>query len=111
MSTKTYQNLAEFYPFYLSQHLHPVSRYLHVFGTSLALIIAIVFIIKGHYLLIPLGFIIAYTFAWTGHYVFEKNRPATFKYPFMSFACDFIMLKDFFAGTLDGKIAQINSKK
>jgi hypothetical protein len=35
-----------------------------------------------------------YAFAWTGHFFFEKNKPATFKYPLRSLACDFIMWKD-----------------
>lgn len=27
-------------------------------------------------------------FAWTGHYGFEKNRPATFRHPFYSLLGD-----------------------
>lgn len=33
----------------------------------------------------------SYAFAWVGHFFFEKNKPATFKYPFYSFAGDFAM--------------------
>jgi len=39
-------------------------------------------------MLIP---IIAYTFAWVGHFVFEQNRPATFIYPTYSLMGDFNM--------------------
>ena len=44
--------------------------------------------------------VIGYGFAWVGHYVYEKNRPATFKYPFYSFMGDFVMYKDIWLGRL-----------
>ena len=46
----------------------------------------------------PLGFIPGYAFAWIGHFIFEKNRPATFQHPFYSLMGDFVMLKDFLVG-------------
>ena len=38
--------------------------------------------------------LLGYSFAWVGHFFFEKNRPATFKHPFYSLAGDFVMFKD-----------------
>ena len=38
-------------------------------------------------LLIPL---VGYGFAWIGHFFFEKNKPATFKYPLYSLMADFV---------------------
>ena len=38
--------------------------------------------------------IAGYGFAWTGHFFFEKNRPATFKHPLYSFAGDWVMFWD-----------------
>ncbi|MGV8546300.1 Mpo1-like protein, partial [Pseudomonas aeruginosa] len=43
---------------------------------------------------------VGYGFAWVGHFVFEKNRPATVKYPLWSFMGDWVMLKDAFAGRI-----------
>ena len=41
-----------------------------------------------------------YGFAWAGHFFFEKNQPATFKYPFYSLAGDWVMFKDILTGKL-----------
>jgi hypothetical protein len=41
-----------------------------------------------------------YGFAWVGHYVFEKNRPATFKHPLYSLRGDFRMAREVFSGRI-----------
>lgn len=109
MSEKVYKTVEEFYPFYLSQHLDPICRYLHVYGTSLGLMVAVMMIIKGYFYGLFVGLAIGYGCSWIGHFVFEKNRPATFKYPLFSFKCDFFMIRDFFTGDLQGKIDGINA--
>ena len=49
-------------------------------------------------LLVPLA---GYGCAWAGHFIFEKNRPATFRFPVMSLMGDWVM----FFQILTGKIA------
>tara|TARA_R110000824_G_scaffold54580_3_gene150644 strand:- start:6464 stop:6661 length:198 start_codon:yes stop_codon:yes gene_type:complete len=44
---------------------------------------------------------VVYPFAWTGHYVFEKNEPAAFSKPIWAKACDWVMLKDIITGKLE----------
>lgn len=43
---------------------------------------------------------IGYGFAWVGHYFFEKNKPATFLYPWYSFLGDWVMFKDIIIGKI-----------
>jgi len=98
-SDRSFQSLAEFYPYYLDQHRDPTCRKLHFTGTGLiALWIALAAITGNAIWLwgIPVA---GYGFAWIGHAFFEKNRPATFTHPFYSLASDFLL----FAHLLTGK--------
>lgn len=91
MSEKKYQTFKEFYPFYLSEHSHPMNRLLHIIGTGIGLFILILCLATKAYIYIPLAFVNGYAFAWVGHFLIEKNRPATFTYPLYSFMGDWMM--------------------
>ncbi len=99
-SAKRYRSFAEFYPFYLSEHQHPVSRLLHVLGSLLVLALLLYAVVSGHYQLLWLLPVAGYGFAWVGHFVFEKNRPATFTYPLYSFMGDWKMLYQVLTGKI-----------
>lgn len=97
---KSYKTFASFYPFYLSQHRNRTCRRLHFIGSTivLALIIAAIVKLAPIYLLFtPLA---GYGFAWLGHFVFEKNKPATFTYPVYSLIGDWVMYKDMLTGRI-----------
>lgn len=84
-----YQSFRTFYPFYLTEHVHPVSRRLHVIGTGLVIATLVTAIVTLRPWLLLAAPLIGYGFAWIGHFVFEKNRPATFQYPLWSLMGDF----------------------
>jgi len=96
-----FENFRTFYPYYLSEHANRTCRRLHFVGSALvlAILLAVWF---GQ--LPPLGLaavpLVGYGFAWVGHFVFEKNRPATFHYPFYSLAADWVMFKDMLIGKI-----------
>lgn len=99
-SDKAFQSFAEFYPFYLSEHANDTSRRLHYIGSLLVLIVLVWTIISQHWVLLVALPIAGYGFAWVGHFFFEKNRPATFKYPLYSFMGDWVMLRDALTGRI-----------
>lgn len=98
--SKIYHSFKEFYPFYLGEHQNPISRRLHFIGTG-SVILTILFIISWqawiYLLLLP---VLGYSFAWIGHFFFEKNKPATFQYPLYSLLGDFVMFKDILTGKI-----------
>ena len=94
------KTFAEFYPFYLSQHQNKVCRQLHFVGSSLVLGLLAAYVLHGQlYFLIAMP-VAGYGFAWVGHFFFEKNRPATFTYPFYSLMGDWVMYWDLLTGNL-----------
>jgi hypothetical protein len=95
-----FASFREFYPFYLGEHQHLTCRRLHFVGTTCALAcIVAAIVLRNPWWLIG-ALLSGYAFAWVGHFFFEKNRPATFKYPFYSFAGDWVMYKDIWIGKI-----------
>ena len=97
---KKYANMAEFYPFYLSEHSNRTSRRLHFVGTTLGLCWLTSAVVTLNPWLLLAGLVCGYAFAWVGHFFFEKNRPATFTYPFYSFAGDWVMWSEILRGKI-----------
>ncbi|WP_372793329.1 Mpo1-like protein [Lutibacter sp.] len=100
------QSFEVFYAFYLKQHRNKTCRLLHIIGTTIVLALALTSIIhlNPYWLIfIPLS---GYGFAWVGHFFFERNKPATFKYPLWSLKSDFKM----YFQILSGKITLDSSK-
>ena len=100
---REFTSFAEFYPFYLREHSDARCRALHYIGSTLVLVVLALSVATQAWaglLLLPL---VGYGFAWTGHFFFEHNRPATFRYPLYSLIADWVMLKDFLTGQLRQK--------
>ena len=85
---KAYRTLDEFYPFYLSEHANRTSRRLHFIGTSVAIALLVTALATQVWWLIAVAVVQGYAFAWVGHFFFEHNKPATFRYPRLSFMGD-----------------------
>jgi hypothetical protein len=88
---RRFASFAEFYPFYLSQHTNPTCRRLHVTGVVLAAATAALAVLTGQWSKLWLVPALGYGLGWIGHFVFEKNRPATFRHPFYSLLGDLVM--------------------
>ena len=105
-----YSSLDEFWPFYVSQHLNPSNRLLHFYGTTLGIVLGIAALVwRAPYVAVA-GLVVAYGFAWVGHFFYEKNRPATFNYPLLSFRADFRMYRLTMLGQMGAEILLLTKK-
>ena len=95
---KRYTNFKDFYPYYLSEHSHKTTKLLHFIGTSISLYFLFSFFRTLDFVYIILSLLSGYGFAWVSHFFIEKNKPATFKYPFYSFIGDHLMFIEIIMG-------------
>jgi len=95
-----FRSFSAFYPYYLAEHSNLTCRRLHYVGSVLVVLLLLISITTAQWLLLCALPVVGYGFAWVGHFVFEKNQPATFKYPFYSLLGDWVMLKDALTGRI-----------
>ena len=95
---KKYKNIKEFYLYYLTEHEDKHTKLFHFIGTALS----IYFLVRLFVTLEPINLLFAllsgYGFAWVSHFFIEKNKPATFTYPFFSLVSDYIMFWEILRG-------------
>ena len=101
----------DFFLYYLRQHREPQNRVLHACGTALGVLI-VIFSFALHHPWFALLFLpVAYSFAWFGHLVVERNHPATWEYPWWSFIADFRMLRLMVTGQLDSWLTKADDSE
>jgi hypothetical protein len=100
-----FSTFATFWPYYVAQHLHPLNRALHLFGTALALgAFGLGATLSPWYALLALP--AGYGPAWVGHFFVERNRPATFTHPLWSLRGDFVLFGLSLAGRMGPHLAE-----
>jgi hypothetical protein len=104
MSEPHMESFEAFWPYYVREHLHPMNRALHYAGTTMVIgsVAAAAVTMNPAWLLVAP--VVGYGPAWIGHFVFEKNRPASWASPkawAYSAAADFKM----YGLALRGKMA------
>ena len=107
MSTPRIPSFVEFWPYYLGEHRLKACRALHYLGTSCASLLLLVMLLTGNFWLLIPALVGGYGPAWVGHFFIEHNRPATFTYPFWSFAADYKMFFLALQGKMQGELDRL----
>jgi len=101
------QTFEEFWPFYLGEHARPATRALHIAGSTVGLVAAVLAVVLRMPALLLVALVSGYAFAWISHAAVEHNRPATFKYPAWSFAADWKMWGYALTGRLGRELERV----
>jgi hypothetical protein len=99
-----------FWLVYLRAHDRAATRGLHYAGSLSALALVAAAAMTGTWWLLPLSVVVGYGFAWSNHFLFEHNRPATFGHPLWSLASDFRMLGLWLSGRLAPHLARARAR-
>jgi hypothetical protein len=84
----------QYYEHYLTLHQNKWNKRLHALGQLSTLLFVGLVVQEQQWLLLFFTPFIVYPFAWSGHFFFEKNKPAAWSNPLWAKACDWLMLKD-----------------
>ena len=88
----------EYYEYYLTLHQNKWNRRLHALGQLATISFVTYCFINSFWPLLVFTPFVVYPFAWSGHFFFEKNKPAAWSKPLWAKACDWVMLKDMILG-------------
>lgn len=101
-----YQRFEEFWPYYVAEHSQPLTRKLHFWGTNNLFFWLALALIRRSLKLAFFAVVSSYAYAWIGHFVVERNRPATLDYPVLSALGDLQMYFKMWRGQMDGEVAR-----
>lgn len=98
-----------FWPFYIGQHRKHGTRIFHFIGTTVGFLFLARAVATERPILLICGLVASYGFAWMGHFLIEKNNPATFQYPFWSVLGDLKMYGLMWRGKMTAEAARLGS--
>src|SRR5438034_1157529 len=106
MNHHKYQRFEDFWPYYVSQHTDPLNRKLHFWGTNNLFFWLALAVLRRSPRLAVFAVVSSYAYAWFGHFMIQKNRPATLDYPLLSALGDLQMYVKIWRGTMDAEVAR-----
>jgi len=80
---------------------------LHFLGTALAMLTIVLAIVNLNAWIFLLTPVVAYAFAFAGHFWVEKNRPLSLQYPLWTFLADGQMFLFMCLGRMDREVKRM----
>ena len=109
MLTRFRHQIDDFWPGYVAQHADPTNRRLHFIGNTYLFIGLSAALARRSPGLAAFIIFSAYAVAWVGHFIFERNIPATLHHPILAGVCDMIMYRKMWLGEMEAETARYAS--
>ena len=105
------QSYGEFWAFYLSQHLHPMTRRMHAFATTSAILTGVAALASRKWKLFAASPLLAYGPAFSSHWIWEKNSPVVLRKgkPIWAARADLEMVFKVLTGRIGQDVAAIRA--
>lgn len=103
------RSFEEFWPYYVSQHLRPLTRRIHVWSTVAAFVVGAAALVAQVWWVVPAVVAGAYGVNWATHLVWERNRPASWGSPWWSFQGDMRLVRRHFSRTIDVDVTAVRA--
>jgi hypothetical protein len=100
------EQVDDFWPYYVNEHSDPINRRLHFIGNTNLLFWLVLGLLRRSPWLLVFAVASSYAIAWVGHFVFERNIPATFRYPVLAGVCDLLMYHKTLRGEMDAEVVK-----
>lgn len=111
MAEPRFSSFAAFWPYYLAQHRKPSTRFWHFAGLAVAALLLTLALATEYWIWALAAPLAGYALSWSGHWIAEANRPATFMHPLWSLRGDFRMAALALRGRLEDELARHGIKK
>ena len=106
---RTFATFEEFWPYYVGEHLDPVTRWMHFAGTTAAMVTLGAAVVTRKPSLAILAAVLGYGPAWASHFFVEHNSPATFQHPLWSLRGDLVMWKKMLDGSMAAELEKVQA--
>jgi hypothetical protein len=101
------ESFEQFWDYYVGEHKNKYTRLFHFIGTTAAVSCLVTGHLTRQRWLVPVALVAGYGPAWFSHFVIEKNKPATFKYPLWSLKADFVMWWKMLQGQMQAEVDRV----
>ena len=104
-------NYREFWDFYLSQHLHPMTRRVHAAATATSIATGIAALAGRKWKLLAASPLLAYGPAFSSHWIWEKNNPVVLGKgkPIWAARADLEMVFKVFTGRIGADVERVRA--